>query len=147
MHQGDRGGESSETTQDRNDDRFYENLNKYVRRPSSDGFADADFADALGNAREHNVHDANPTDKQADASDEPSAEAGIANEGIDLVSPIFLSSESEVFDPFMGGHKDVADLLKCFGKKIGTGNFHLKARKARIARCAARPRSARAETS
>ena len=45
----------------------------------ADGLADADLADALVDAGEHDVHDADAADEQADGGDDAAAEAGVAD--------------------------------------------------------------------
>ena len=70
-----------------------------------------DFTHAFGNAREHDVHDADAADEKADAGDEATADPGIADEALNVLRPIFLGAEREIFDALVGGHENVVNLL------------------------------------
>ena len=62
--------EAHETTDDAEDERFEEELEHDVAGAGADGFADADFAGALRNGDEHDVHNANTTDDEGNACNE-----------------------------------------------------------------------------
>ena len=50
-------------------DRLDQELQQHLPRPRADGQADADLARPLGHGDEHDVHDADAADEQADAGD------------------------------------------------------------------------------
>ena len=62
--------EAHEATDDAKDERFEEELKHDVAGAGADGFADTNFAGALRNGDEHDIHDANAADDERDASDE-----------------------------------------------------------------------------
>ena len=62
--------EAHEAADNTENEGFKEELEHDVAGAGADGFADADFACALRNRDEHDIHDANATDDEGDASDE-----------------------------------------------------------------------------
>ena len=62
--------EAHETADDAQNEGFKEELEHDVAGAGADGFADADFASAFRDGNEHDVHDADTTDDERDASDE-----------------------------------------------------------------------------
>src|SRR3954451_6641188 len=118
-----RGGEAGQAAEDGDNDRFNQDLNKDVDGGRADGLADADFTHTLGNTGEHDVHDTDTADEQADAGNESATQSGIANEGVDLLGPVLLSAKSKILDTFVGAHEHVADLLKRFGQNAEAGDF------------------------
>ncbi len=62
--------EAHETTNDAEDERFEEELEHDVAGAGADGFADADFAGALRNGDEHDIHNANTADNEGNACNE-----------------------------------------------------------------------------
>src|SRR5262245_28758429 len=91
---------------------FDEDLKEDRRVRSAEGFARADLANALIDAGEHDVHDANATDQQTQAGDDSTADARVADSFIDVFHLVFLRAESEIFDSIMRHHQNISCLLK-----------------------------------
>ena len=122
-----------QAAQHRDHQGFDQNLDEDVGRGGADGFADADFAHALGDARQHDVHDADAAHQQADAGDESAAHPRIMNEVVDLLRPILLGAKREILDALMRAHEHIADLLERFRQEVNVGDLQFQAGQARIA--------------
>ena len=77
-----------------------------------------------GDAGQHDVHDADAPDQEADAGDEAAADSGVVDESVDLLSPILLGAEGEILDGFVGAHQHVADLLEGLGQSSTLTSFN-----------------------
>lgn len=62
--------EAHQAADNAEDEGFEEELKKDVAGACANRFADTDFAGALRNGDEHNIHDANAADDERDACDE-----------------------------------------------------------------------------
>ena len=91
----------------------------------ADGLADADLADALVDAGEHDVHDADAAHQQADGRDDAAAHAGVANLLVDGLQLVLLGAEAEILDAAMGEHEDVARLLQRGFELLEAGHFEV----------------------
>src|SRR5207302_8483240 len=89
-----------------------EHLCKNRRPGSADRFANTDFADALVDACQHDVHNPDATDDKADSGDDATAHSCISDLLIDALQLIFLSAETKVFDAAVRQHENVTRLLK-----------------------------------
>ncbi len=95
---------------------------KIVAVGRADGLADADLADALGDAGEHDVHDADAADEQADGRDDAAAHARVADGGGDVLRPVLLGPEGEILDALVRVHQDVAGLLQRRFQRVDVGH-------------------------
>ena len=77
--------DAEETAQQADGDRFEQELGQDVSFESADGLADADLTGALGDADQHDVHDANAADKQRDGGDCAKESGKRAGDGVDGV--------------------------------------------------------------
>ena len=59
MDQGKGGSQSNQAAQNRDDDRLDQDLDEDIGGGGADGFANANFPNALRDTGEHDVHDAN----------------------------------------------------------------------------------------
>src|SRR5206468_4179993 len=78
---------------------------------AADGFADANFADAFGDAGQHDVHNADAAHDEADAGDQSAAQAGVANGLADVVRPILGGVYLKILDALVGDQHGIASLL------------------------------------
>jgi hypothetical protein len=72
---------------------------------------DADLADTLGDARKHDVRDADAADEQADASDQTTGVARIADILLNPIEPLLPGVEAKILHVAMRMAQDAADLL------------------------------------
>ena len=126
VDQGEGGRQPGQAAEDGDDDGLDQDLGEDVAGGRADGLADADFAHALGDAGEHDVHDADAAHQQADAGNEAAAQAGVVDEGVDLVGPVLLRPKAEVLDALVGAHENVADLLQGLGQLVHAGDLHVR---------------------
>ena len=87
----------------------------------ADGLADADLADALVDAGEHDVHDADAAHQQADGGDDAAAHAGVVNLLVDGLQLVLLGAEAEILNAVMGEHEDIPRLLQSRVQLVETG--------------------------
>ena len=97
--------DTEETANDTKDDSFEKELQHDIAGRSANGFADADFASALRDGDEHDVHDADATNEESDAGNESkhtrdnaehgaaSLEAGVAGEYLEGAVAILAFAE------------------------------------------------------
>ena len=69
-------------------------------------------ADALVDAGEHDVHDADAAHQQADHRDDAAAQPRVGDLLVDVLELVLLGLEGEVLDAVVGRHQDVARLLE-----------------------------------
>ena len=89
-----------------------QDLGEHIHRCRADGFADADLPDTLGDAREHDIDDADPADQKADPGDEHAADALVVDGQRDVVGELLLRLELEILQPLVRAHQHVANLLQ-----------------------------------
>src|SRR5947209_19241410 len=94
------------------------NLHEDVSAAGADGFADANFLGALGDADEHDVHHANAADEQADGGDDEGEGDDGAGEILPEVGDQIGRSDLEVVG-LCGG--DVAAAAGDFGGLVLAG--------------------------
>ena len=87
---------AQETAQQAEGDRFEQELGQDVPFERADGLADADLAGALGDADQHDVHDADAADKQGDGGDCAEEGGQRAGDGVDGVQQFGLAEGAEV---------------------------------------------------
>ena len=102
------------------------------QRGRADRLADADFAHPLVDAGQHDVHDADAADDEADRRDDAAAQARVANLRVNALDLVLLRAEAEVFDAPMSHQQHVARLLQRRLQPVQVRHFQVNVRKARI---------------
>ena len=78
----------------------------------SDCTPDADLSDALGDAREHDVCNADAAHDECDARDEDANKTGLLRLLLDGVAPFLSRIESEILNPTVGSEEDAAHFFE-----------------------------------
>ena len=92
--------EAHDAANDAKDERLEEELEQNLAGAGADSFADADFACALRDGDEHDVHDTNATDDERDASDERKHARDNREHGASWVKVAGARNDLEVFVAF-----------------------------------------------
>src|SRR5205809_6173865 len=108
MHQSVGSCQTSQCSQHRDARAFNEDLKENRAVGGADGFACADFTDALVDAGQHDVHDADAADQKTESGDDPAADARIANALVDVFDLVLLSPKREVLDSVMGNQQYIS---------------------------------------
>ena len=89
-------GNADDAAHGAQDDGFDEELSEDVAAVRADGQANPDLAGAFRNANEHDVHDANATDDEGDASDGKEETGHDVGGGVGSVSDFLLVAHGEI---------------------------------------------------
>src|ERR1019366_2161809 len=111
-HKANGSSNTQRRAKESNDNALNEDLDEDRDPGRADGLADADLADALVDAGQHDVHNADAADQQADCGDDAAAHAGIMDLLVDGLHLVLLGAEAEVLDAVMDEHEDIPRLLQ-----------------------------------
>src|SRR5207237_7451571 len=93
-------------------DTLEQDLNEDSRPSGAHGLANANLANALVDASQHDIHDANAAYQQANGRNHAPAHARVADLFVDALQLVFLSAKAEILNAPLSEHQNIAGLLQ-----------------------------------
>jgi hypothetical protein len=100
---------------------FGQELHQNIPAPRANRFAQADFARALGDRDQHDVHNADAAHQQRDGGDAAQEDGQHAGDGARRLDKILLRKDREIVQPNFGAVALAQDLRNFFGSRTVSG--------------------------